>query len=239
MPSASPATPRRSGSRGLRVVAIIVAVLLILVIAADRVGDLVAENVAADKLQSSQDLSSKPDVDIEGIPFLTQFASGHYDNVKVTANDVALRGTSLSLTRVVVRLSDLTVSRNFSSFRVEQASATGTVSYADLGKALGIDLTYVPDGKVRASKEITVLGRTFTPTITAEPRFADGALTFAATQASDLGPLAGDVARASNEVFGTDVPLDGIPFQVRVNKVLLGPSGLRLDLSGSDLTYSR
>lgn len=233
---------RRRPRRGLRITLIVLLSLLVLALLADRGADLVAENIAAGKLQTSQNLPNEPDVDINGFPFLTQVAAGKYDDVTVTATDVpvgARGGESLRLSKVVIDLHDTTVTDNFSRFHVERATAVGTVSYAELSSRLGVQITYAGDGRIRASKEITILGQTITPTITAKASVVGGALTFAGTQANGLGPLAGELARVSSEIFGDSIPLSGIPFDVRVQDVSLERDGLRLELTGNDLTYNR
>ena len=55
---------------------IVLMVLVGLAVVADRIALGVAEDRAASALQTSQDLTHKPDVTVEGFPFLTQLASG-------------------------------------------------------------------------------------------------------------------------------------------------------------------
>lgn len=229
--------PRRTHSRALRWTVIVVVVVLALLLVADRGGEYVAENLAASKLQSSQNLPNKPDVEISGFPFLTQFASGHYDEVTVTSSNIPIGSgdTRISLSSVKVVLDDMTVSDNFTDVHVDRASAVGVVSYSELSNALGVSLSYAGDGKVKASKKITLFGQTITPTITAAPQFTSGGLAFVASAANGLsGSPLGQVAKL---VFGDAIPLDGIPFDVKVNKLSMTADGLRIDLSGADITY--
>src|SRR5690242_11806377 len=132
---ATPAPPR---SRAPRRLLIGVVVLLVLLLAADRIGKYAAEQVAGDTIQNSQHLQSRPDVEVAGFPFLTQFASGDYGEITLTAADVPVGSSStpLRLSRLRVILHDVTVSRNFSSFHANSATASGLIGYADLGKAL-------------------------------------------------------------------------------------------------------
>src|SRR6266487_1277477 len=99
-------------TRAWRVSALVVAVLIALLVAADRVGLYVAERLAGDTIESSQDLSSRPDVDIGGFPFLNQAITGNYDKITVTAHDVpvGLPGRPLNISQVRVVLHQLTVS---------------------------------------------------------------------------------------------------------------------------------
>lgn len=235
---ASPAPPR---SRAPRRLLIGLVVLLALLLAADRVGKYAAEQIAGDTIQSSQHLPSRPDVNVTGFPFLTQFASGDYGEITLTAAHVPVGSDSVSLrlTRLQVVLHDVTVSRNFTSFHANSATASGLVSYGDLGKVLGVTLRYAGDGRVRASKTVTVLGKDFTGSITAEPRLVNDTLSFAGAQVDGAGGLAQAAVDLLTKVFDVSLPLQGLPFHVQVRSVSLDPSGLRIVLTGADLSYSK
>ena len=58
-----------------------VIVLVGLLVAADRAGNVIAERTVATTVQRSQHLAHKPDVDIAGFPFLTQLAAGKFGKV--------------------------------------------------------------------------------------------------------------------------------------------------------------
>ncbi|GAB2464501.1 DUF2993 domain-containing protein [Jatrophihabitans fulvus] len=212
-----------------------------LLIAVDRIGDFAAEKVAASALQQSQDLPSEPDVDVGGFPFLTQFASGTYDEITVTAANVPLNKANLDVTldQLRVVLDNLTVSDNFRSFRAETGHATGVLGYRELSDKLGVDLSYAGDERVRVSKEFTVLGRTFRPGVTVAPIVTDNVLSFGKSQINAGGALAGQIARLVNQLFDKPIPFDGIPFDVTLQKAQATAAGLRLDLVGTDLSYRR
>ena len=129
-------------------------------------------------------LEREPDVSITGFPFLNQFASGRYERVIVTAEDVRVGTADTSLTIKKVRLDfrGVTASRDFTRFRAKSATAHATVGYPALSRTLGIKVSYGGDGRITASKEFTVLGQTLRPTVTVEPKVASDALTFAGSQ---------------------------------------------------------
>lgn len=214
-------------------------VLAALALVVDRVADHVAEQTAAGELQRSQGLASEPDVSITGFPFLNQFASGHYERVIVTAEDVRVGTADTSLTLAKVRLDfrGVTASRDFTSFRAESATAHATIGYPELSKTLGIKVGFGGDGRVTASKEFTFLGQTFRPTITVEPRVASDALTFAGSQIGGGQNLPANVSAALREIFGVDLSLEDLPFDVKVTAVRVTRTGLDLILAGKDLSY--
>lgn len=232
---------RTSGAAraGRRIVIALVVVVLVLV-AADRVGVYVAQRIAGDTIQTSQKLRDRPAVDIAGFPFVTQLAGGTFGQVTVTASRVPVggHGGTLTLDRIRVVLDHVTVARDFSRVHADTASAVASVGYGELSRVLGVDVSYAGDGRVRAQKKISILGQSVTPSITAAPVLVNGALGFGATQLNGLDALAGQAAQLLKSVFDLTVPLDGIPFEIRIQSLAVDASGLVIRLSGADLTYT-
>ena len=214
-------------------------VLAVVALVVDRGADYVAEQAAAGELQRSQGLEREPDVSITGFPFLNQFASGRYERVIVTAEDVRVGTADTSLTIKKVRLDfrGVTASRDFTRFRAKSATAHATVGYPALSRTLGIKVSYGGDGRITASKEFTVLGRTLRPTVTVEPKVASDALTFAGSQIGGGQNLPAEVSAALREIFGADLSLEDLPFDVKVTAVKVTRTGLDLILAGKDLSY--
>lgn len=239
MPTARP--PARRCGRGLRALVITLVVLAALLVGADRVGLYIAERAAGDTIQSSQHLGSRPSVDIAGFPFLTQLAAGKSDEITVSAKDVPVGQDPhvLAISQVRVVLHRVSASRDFSSFHADTAEATALVSYAELGHTLGIDIHYAGDGRIKASKQITVLGQSVQAGISAQPRLVNGALAFGATSINGLGELGGGVSSVLNKVFALNIPLHGIPFDIRVQSLRVDARGVQLALTGSNLSYSK
>ena len=216
---------------------IVLLVLLALAVGVDRGADLVAQRVAGNALQDSQRLSERPDVDVTGFPFLTQVADGRFDEVDVTARDVPLGRSGLDLSRLDVELR--TVTREGSTVTVRRATADGVISFDDLEQVLGpVDLEYADGQTIRASASIELAGRTLEPALTVTPALTEGALTFGEVTLDELGDSARPLAAALQEIFGVQLPLSGIPFQVRVEDLAVRKDGLHLSMSGRDLSYS-
>jgi hypothetical protein len=70
------------------VLLVLVAVLAVL----DRVGAKAAERAVAEQVQQDQQLAVRPDVSINGFPFMTQLVAGDYDEVDVTVHDIGAAG---------------------------------------------------------------------------------------------------------------------------------------------------
>jgi hypothetical protein len=220
---------------------IAVVILVVLLLAADRAGAYVAERTAASTIEYSQDLDHRPDVDIAGFPFLTQLAAGDFGKVTITARDVPVgeQHRLLDISRLHVVLHEVTVARSLKRVHADRAQATATVGYDDLGKTLGVHVSYTGGGRITASKSVTVAGRSVSGSVSARPKLADGALAFGAVQVNGAAAVGGALSQALNQVFDLDIPLQGIPFDVRVQSLTAGPDGIVAQLSGRDLSYSR
>jgi hypothetical protein len=228
------------GRAGRWIIVAVVALLVLLVVAA-RVGDAVAERVAGDTLQSSQHLAHRPDVDIAGFPFLTQLVTGHYDKITVTATDVSLgrQARGLTLNRLVVVLHHLSVSRAFSHFHADTASATATIDYSQLSRVLGVPVDSAGNGRVELARNPTGGGRASRVRVTARPYVHDGALGFTdVSVAGARGVNSAAVAQLTN-ALAIDIPLRGIPFDVRLTALSVNSDGIAITLSGRNLVYDK
>lgn len=218
-------------------------VLVLLAVAADRVALVVAERLAADAFQHSQNLPRRPSVSIAGFPFLTQFASGDYANVHVDATGLVLGHADhpLRLSNLDVHLHDVVVTNRYHDFHARTAQAAAAVTYPQLSKTLGTQIRYAGNGRIRASKTVRVFGRAVTATASAVPR-ANSAhgLTFQDIHVSVVGiSLPSEVNQAFDAVFAIPIPLGNLPFGITVQRVDTTPTGIVIHLTGSDLTYRR
>ncbi len=77
----------RKRHRGLKILAIVVVVLLVLAVIIDRVAVKLAENEVADQIKSAG-FPVKPSVSIDGFPFLTQVAEKNFHQIDISASNV-------------------------------------------------------------------------------------------------------------------------------------------------------
>ncbi|AKZ56565.1 Secreted protein [Streptomyces ambofaciens ATCC 23877] len=162
--------------RALRILLIVVVILGGLFVIADRVAVNFAEGEAADKLRTTENLASTPDVSINGFPFLTQAAAGELDDVEVGIDDYeASTGNGAEKIRIGelrATLRGVAFSSDFSSATAATATGTATVGYDELMKATKSEPTDIGpgitakvvglsdggDGKIKVSLQATVLG---------------------------------------------------------------------------------
>ncbi|WP_405585302.1 DUF2993 domain-containing protein [Streptomyces sp. NBC_01190] len=149
--------------RVARIVLIVVVILGGLFVAADRVAVNLAENKAADHAQSSEGLSHKPKVSIEGFPFLTQAATGKLHDVKITAHDIAAGdgGESVRIDSFRADLHGVKLSNSFSRAVADNASGTAFITYADLTKAAPAGITVSYGGTDPSGRAMVKLAGTF------------------------------------------------------------------------------
>lgn len=219
---------------------IVLAVLLVLALAADRGGAWVAGRLAGEALQSSQDLPERPEVSVRGFPFLTQLARQRFDEVDVRTTDVPLGASEVRLSSVDVDLRD--VERVGEQVSARSARAVAVIGYDDLAQALGegVDLTYLPgraggDGdrlgvQVRLTQPVELAVRG-----TVGVSLRDDVLVLDGLRLDDGGDSG--VLAAAQELVALRLPLTDVPFSVRVEEVGLTEEGVGLVLRGSDLRY--
>lgn len=217
-------------------------VLVGLLVAADRIGVVVAEGAVARTVQQSQHLEHKPDVDITGFPFLTQLIAGKFDKITLSDQDVRL-GTArrtLALRYVHVTLTDVRVARDFTSATAAQTTATATAGYAALSRATGLTVTYAGTGRVRATVTEKLAGQQLRATVTVRPVVRHDAIAFADPRISAGGrTLPAAVTHALAAVFGAPIPLAALPYGLSVASLVADRGGLELDLTARALTFHR
>lgn len=219
----------------MRKLIIFLVVIIVVVVAADRVGDVVAERLVADNLQTSQHLQQRPDVSIDGIPFLTQFASGHYQHIEIDAQNVQVGSTDLYVSTLHADFHTVTVSRSFSKFAAKTANARATVNYAALTRLLHVQVRYAGGGRLQLTKKFPVIGR---ETVTFKASYANGALRFGQGAINGAGKIGSKVESVLSDYFNVRTSLGRFPFNVKVQRLAVTASGLLITLAGRSLVYN-
>lgn len=217
----------------------------------DRVGARVAARVVASELQRSADLGELPDVEVEGIPFLTQALDGHYRSIDVRAQQVPVpgagaRGTGargLVLRTMSARLEGVHVplsaalSGRVDEVPVNRVDATVVLAYADLSRrSAESELTVSPAGdRVRVSGRVRVLGQDLTASALGRLSVDRGAVVVT-TESFDVGGGVADrlVTRALRGRFNLRIPLGALPFGLQVQDVRVREDGLAVRATADD-----
>ncbi|MFI7585802.1 DUF2993 domain-containing protein [Spongisporangium articulatum] len=231
----------------MRRLIIVVVVVLVLLLGADRIALVAAERGVAVTLQDAQKLKNRPEVSIGGFPLLTQALRGRYDQVDTTFTDLQ-GGDGLTIDRLDVHLSGVhlplssLLNQSVTQLPVDEASATGTVSYASLNAAAAQRIT-LPGLTVKFSQgtkgHIKISG-TYSGFISAQ---LDGEAEISVRGRSlVVAPTEDSLAQVPSVIRGRLIALLGdsyelppLPFGFTPDKVTVAPTGVTLKASASDV----
>lgn len=248
--------------RALRILLILVVVFGGLFVAADRFLVHFAEGKVADKIKSSQGLSSRPDVSIQGFPFLTQVARSTLDEVDISLGTVKATAAdqTVQVTDVRAELRDVAIDSSFSSAVAGSASGSARVTYAELARTAPKGATIGYAGAERAAKgQVEVSGpasevlegagiplpgavaalldgKTITVYCTVALEGGDTAK-FKAVSVADL-PIPGLDDQIKGLVDAYSLKIDGLPSSITLDKVAATEDGLRFSGTGTKVSLS-
>lgn len=224
-------------ARGVVVGVVVLGVLAVGAVVADRAAASVAEQRAVTEIEARLHVSGTPQVDVGGFPFLTQLLARSIDHATVHADAVTFNG---------VEVSDVDLDAHGVAIATpavaDRLVVTGTLSPATLTRlaanssGLAIELG-VDGGALTAST--TVLGVPLVALLA--PRVEAGVIRVDVTTAR-LGSL--DVAvdalpRAlADGLRGLKIPVDGLPDGVQLTAVAVVPGGARITAAGTDVSLS-
>jgi hypothetical protein len=217
-----------------------VVVLLLLLVVVDRVAWWVAQRGVAEAIQSSADLSRRPDVKVAGFPFLTQAVKGRYNEVNGTVDDISVQDgltidrLNVRLTGVHVKLGDL-LKRSVSKAPVDAASATATVGYPSMDEVAkanlprkGLDVEFTQGSNGLLAVTGTYSGPLVdTQQVRGEARvlIENGNLVVKMVPES-LDALPAAVRVQILPLLGGSYQLPALPFGFKAKTVSVGPAGV-------------
>jgi len=196
----------------VRRIGLVVVLLLGLLALADRLGAFAAERVVAQRIQVDQLLAVRPDVTIDGIPFLTQLAGGHYERVDVTVRD--LRRGSLDISDVMAHLYGVdvpftdVVHQRVDRIVVDRATGEVDLDYVDVNEVLSDQHLNLSDG---AGGQVHV-------TATAGPETVDGDFPLTVRGSSLVIHLPAGIS--------AQIPLPRLPFGITLMSARAGADGI-------------
>jgi hypothetical protein len=118
-------------------------VLIIVLVGADFAAKAVAENEIASKIDSSG-LGTKPSVDIQGFPFLTQVASRDFSQIDINASNFTVKQVTISSLKATAK--GVHVNGAFNGGTVDKINGTVILSFSTVTNLIPIPgLTVGPD----------------------------------------------------------------------------------------------
>lgn len=230
----------------------VVVVLILLLVIVDRAADWFAQRTIAAEIQSSQELDSRPDVSVNGFPFLTQVLRGRYQEVDVNLVDPSVDG-GLKIDTLDVRLRGVKISvsdainQRVDSVPVDSATANGFVSYDSLNAAAKANL---PDTKSTVEfrqgtgNTLAVTGNYRSSALNAKLDLVarvvarDGDLVVVLPDAA-LEGLPAALRPQVKSLVTKASRLPSLPFGFQARKATVGPSGIAVEATSSSLNLQR
>ena len=209
-------------------------VIILVLVVGDRVANAYTENQMASQVQSSLDLSGKPQVTIQGFPFLTQLAARDFRTVDVTAsNETAGPGGQLEIASLKATLHGMHI-HGLNSATIDQFNASALVTFTALGKVGGIPqgITLSADGpnQVKANISIGPLSETAVAQVT---QSGAGQINVKIIDAGDIPTsLLGSLTN-----FSFSIPK--LPAGVSIQNVSVTQQGVLITASGHNTTLSQ
>jgi LmeA-like phospholipid-binding len=224
----------------MRKLLIAVVVLIGLFVAADRIALVVAEHQVSDKLAASYNLPQKPGVSIHGFPFLTEVATGQFQQVNVSVpslenNNVPVQNLDAQFTSVHAPVRQI-VGGGSGPIGADQATGTALVPYSAVNKQLPAGVTVSPAGSsLKMSGTTSFLGRQVPFSATGSVGVTGNGITIkphdvtvdgqSGVPASAIGPLS------------VGIPVSSLPFHLALNSVQPSASGLQVSVSAQNVEF--
>ena len=202
--------------------------------AADRVGVVIAENKMASQIQQ-QGFPTKPDVTIQGFPFLTQLAAKDFKTVVISASNVT--EGPLEIASLHATIHGMHINSSFSGATLDSINGSALIKFAALANAGGLPqgITLTADGpdQVRATLNVPIIG---TVSVVAQvTKTGPSTFNVKVTQFGDVPPsLLGNLAN-----FNINVPKSALPAGLTIQSVSVTQQGVLITIVGHDTTLSQ
>ncbi|MEV6674834.1 DUF2993 domain-containing protein [Streptomyces sp. NPDC051162] len=233
--------------RALRITLIIAVVLGALFVGADRIAVYFAEDQAAEKIRSSQNLSGTPDVSIKGFPFLTQIASSSLDEVDVKLDGVTAGAgdKSVRVTGFDAKLQDVKINSSFTSAVADRATGTAHISYADLTKAVNDPAVTVGYGgtnaagksQVKVTGKVSVMGQSIERSVESTVSVSGGD-TISVRAGSIPAQGFPGLEQLIRQKIDFDRKISGLPRGLKLDSVVATGDGVDITLTGSQVNLA-
>jgi LmeA-like phospholipid-binding len=220
----------------MRKLLILIPLLIVVLIAIDRAGVLLADREIGTRVQSAYDLPTRPDVSVHGFPFLTQVASGNYQEIDISikaakADGVQVRDIHARFTGVHAPLS-LLFGQDSAHVTATEATGNAVIPYSQVERRLPGGITLSGDGSSLRVKGKTPLG---TIEGTARLGVTRSGISVSPEHITVDGVSAGALATR----FTSVIPVGQLPLHLSVTAVHPGRDGLVIAAAGHHVNFAR
>jgi hypothetical protein len=225
------AAPRR---RGRKVLILIIALLVIVgvLVGLDRAAAAYTANRIATTLQNDG-FPVRPNVSVEGFPFLTQLISRHLQGVEVTAPRYPIGPVTASID---VHAQDITLDSGYQSGTIAQVTGTGLIPFASLAglPALaavpGLQISSDGPHMVKLSANFQVLAASAIARVkqTARNEISLRIVSSSGVPAALLAPIRDLILQ-----------IPALPLGLTVQSVRVSPRGVVIGVAGSNVKFGQ
>jgi hypothetical protein len=222
----------------LRIVIIVIIVLIALLVAADFAARAFAENKAASEIQQ-QGFPKKPNVNIEGFPFLTQVASKDFQDIQISSSNVT--EGPLDIASIDATLKNVHINGAFSGGTIDSLNGTATITFTALSNAMtsqagplgqlansALTLSAAGPDEVKATLNVLVLSGTAVWRVTAT---GGNGINIRLISAGGLP------SSLLSPVSDVTLQLPKLPLRLKIQSVTVNSSGLTGTLTGQDVSF--
>jgi hypothetical protein len=232
MPVPGYSETRRRRRRWPWILLAVVVVLVVLFVVLDRVAVAYAENQAAQQMQS-QGFPTKPDVTIEGFPFLTQVAARNFQDVHITASDVKEGPVTLSIT---ADATNVRLDPGFQSGTIGHINGTGLIGFSSLASAAGVEgapgLKMSAAGGNKVKLDMNVFGFNLSAIASIEQTGPD-------TFQVHLDSTAGIPASVLGSLQKFTIHIPNLPLGLSIQSIQVTGQGVLIHATGSNVKFTQ
>jgi hypothetical protein len=249
--------PRRRWGRRLLVTLIVLLVIIGIALAVlDRFGASYAEKVIGDRVAQQvadqKATSDKPDVTIEGVPFLTQVLAGKYQEIRIQLRNFAgpaANGKTLAMPLLDIRAKDVrapldTLRTGKGDIVATTVTGAGTIGYAEVADLIGQKGLVLSqrDGKLIGTAPVQALGQTFTVTGAATLAVVNGVVQVRFSDVTAQGlpdvALVRGIIDSYVQRLAVDLKVPALPLKLKVQKVEPTPAGLVVTAAANEVSLN-
>jgi hypothetical protein len=225
------AAPRRRGRKVLILIIILLAIAGLL-FGLDRAAAAYTANRIANTLQK-ESFPVRPDVSVEGFPFLTQLISRHLDGVVVTATRFPVGPLTAS---VDVHAQDIRLDSGYQSGTIARVTGTGLIPFASVARLPALaavpGLQISGDGphmvKLSANLQVLAASAVARVTQTARDQISLHLVSSSGVPAALLAPIRDLI-----------VQIPALPLGLTVQSVRVSPRGVVIGVAGSNVKFGQ
>lgn len=212
-------------------------ILAVVLVVLDRTGLFIAQREIGSRVQSAYGLPDRPGVSVQGFPFLTQVASGNYQQIAVSiksasAGGVQLHNIDATFTGVHAPLS-LLFGQSGNGVTADSATGTAMIPFSQVQQRLPAGVRIGPDGR---SGDLRVSGTGAYGTVrgTAKLGVSSAGITVRPQRLSIGGVSAPSLAAR----FTFTIPVGQLPLHLTVTAVHVTQGGLVVDATGHNVKFA-